>query len=61
MTDCLSAWFIIPVLFEDAGVLWQINLTNPTQKAITADLTFELGAMALELAHVAWVVSSQAQ
>jgi hypothetical protein len=43
------------MLFEQAGVLWQINLTNPSATSLAADVEFELSAMVTEQAHVAWV------
>jgi hypothetical protein len=44
------------MLFEQAGVLWQINLTNPSNvPTVATDVTFELSAMVNEVAHVAWV------
>ena len=44
------------MLFEQPGVLWKLNITNPSDEASTAtDVEFELSAMVNELAHVAWV------
>ena len=44
------------MLFEQAGVLWKLNITNPTDTASAAvDVEFELSAMVNKLAHVAWV------
>lgn len=44
------------MLFEQSGVLWKLNITNPSDEPSTAaDVEFELSAMANELAHVAWV------
>jgi hypothetical protein len=44
------------MLFEQPGVLWKLNITNPSDEPSTAtDVEFELSAMVNELAHVAWV------
>ena len=38
--------------FEQSGVLWKFNLTNPTAQDVTPAVTFELNAMMEEHAHV---------
>tara|TARA_B110000208_G_C11778562_1_gene432975 strand:+ start:128 stop:2587 length:2460 start_codon:yes stop_codon:yes gene_type:complete len=44
------------MLFEDGGVLWQINFTNSASEASAKQsLVFELTAMVREYSHVAWV------
>lgn len=43
------------MLFESNGVMWHINISNPTHHVATIDVEFELAAMVLEFAHVAWV------
>jgi hypothetical protein len=43
------------MLFEQPGVMWEVNITNADSTAAAADVEFELPAMVNELAHVAWV------
>ena len=46
------------MLFENQGVLWQLNFTNPSSTTtLKQDLTFELAAMVREYSHIAWVQS----
>lgn len=44
------------MLFEEPGVLWLFNLSNPTDSAVTVDFELELALMVNEFAHVAWVL-----
>jgi hypothetical protein len=45
------------MLFEQHGVLWQLNFTNPTDGPVTPEITFELSAMVQQFSHVQWVQS----
>ena len=44
------------MMYERAGVLWIVNVTNPSAAAVAADVEFELTAMVTEYAHVSWVL-----
>ena len=45
--------------FEANGVLWKLNFTNPTGKAVRLRVVFELGGMVNELSTVGtWVCPS---
>lgn len=55
-TNGLAVDSRLRMLFEKPGVLWRLNVTNPSDTPSTAaDFEFELSAMVNELAHVAWV------